>query len=307
MMKTDGDRLGEALRSTPTPPGLGVPTGQVLGRVKQVRRRRTAITTTATIGGLAALALAVPAAVQLLPENVASPAGPGPVGQERVLGTASEQGPSSNGLLPGMPRVTSHTDPVTSTHTGTSTVELGDRPEQATGVSTELQCLSAGRFTWPDGASMDCEAGDSSRLNPHAPYVLYLPPGQEHIVIEATDGASWRITTTYVSTAVTPWGVNANGDTYGVENEKGTPDLIAVQTTDGTPGYVYATDLQKADGPKSTSAPDPLTQQWGTENDAFTVPVYQADGDTVIGEFLTDGSSTGTADPADVSATTTEP
>lgn len=53
----------------------------------------------------------------------------------------------------------------------------------------------------------------------------------------------------------TPLGVNAKGETYGVESpENGTPDLIAVVATNGQSGYAYARDLNG--GPMPTSPED---------------------------------------------------
>lgn len=36
-------------------------------------------------------------------------------------------------------------------------MELGSRPQGATGVGLVLDCLSAGEFTYPDGAGMICD------------------------------------------------------------------------------------------------------------------------------------------------------
>jgi hypothetical protein len=295
----DTDRLIEQLRALPPDlPDRLDRLEQVHQRVRAQRRRQL---TAAVVGGVAALALAVPVALQVLPENAA-----GPAGQESTVTTTDRSEESAGDLTPGMTRVTAHSEPVTATHTGTATVELGDRPPEATAVSITLDCLSAGEFTWPDGNTMICAAGEATRFDPAMPaHEVALEPGQEQIVIEASEGASWRITTAYVSTEVTAWGVNAKGETYGVENENGTPDLIAVIATNGKPGYAYNEDLNTAGGPEPTSPQDAYAQQEANQGKAFSVPVYEPDGETRIGEFLIGNGRTSTNGEADPTATAT--
>lgn len=77
---------------------------------------------------------------------------------------------------------------------------------------------------------------------------------------------------------VDTWGVNANGQTHGVANDNGTPDLIAAIATNGKTGYVYAHDLEQ---------PAPTALQSGTPpGQTRTIPVYTSDGHTEIGQFL---------------------
>lgn len=42
--------------------------------------------------------------------------------------------------------------------------------------------------------------------------------------------------------------MNAKGETYGVENIHGSPDLIRVFATNGTVGYAYVADMNIAWG-----------------------------------------------------------
>lgn len=292
----DTDRLTEQLRALP--PDLPDPLDrfeQVQQRVRRQRHRQV------TAAAVAALALAVPATLHLLPQNAAAPAG-----QVTRVTTTDRSGEPASDLMPGMPQVTAHSESVTATHTGTATVRLGDRPLEATAVSITLECLSAGEFTWPDGNRMICDVGEAAQRDLPPPYhVVELAPGQEQILIESTDGAAWRITTTYVSTELTAWGVNVKGETYGVENENGTPDLIAVVATKGKFGYAYNEDLKKAAGPEPTSPEDALAQQEASKGKAFSVPVYEPDGETLIGEFLLGDTPTRTNGTDDAPATTT--
>lgn len=233
----------------------------------------------------------MPPGAQLLPQSAA--VGPGG-GVDQ-----STTGPVSYGadLLPGGTRVTHLSEPVTLTETGTATVELGSRPQGATGVGLVLDCLGAGEFTYPDGAGMICDTGaEPSDLEdfPSMAYVVDLDAGRDEVEIRATEGATWRLTAAYVSTEVTQWGVNAKGQTYGVENANGSPDLIAVVATNGQLGYAYVSDMNAAGGPAPTSPEDALTQQQERLGKTLSVNVYESDGETVIGEFVI-----GSSDPAD--------
>jgi hypothetical protein len=57
---------------------------------------------------------------------------------------------------------------------------------------------------------------------------LPVQVGQHATVIRAVDGERWRLTAAYAQVHTSPWAVNANGQTYGVANDNGTPDLPAV-------------------------------------------------------------------------------
>jgi hypothetical protein len=107
---------------------------------------------------------------------------------------------------------------------------------------------------------------------------LPVQAGQHATIIRAGDGQRWRLTATYAQVSTSDWGVNGNGQTYGVANDDGTPDLIAAIATNGKTGYVYARDLEQ---------PAPTTLQTGTPpGPTRTIPVYTSDGHTEIGQFL---------------------
>jgi len=298
----DTDRLIARLHELP--PDLTDPLDRFEEVEQLVRRQRRRQVTAALVGGVAALALAVPIADQLLPE-----AAVGPAGGVTVTHSPTSADVEYGGALPGGTRVTHHSEPLTVTRTGTSTVPLGERPPEATEVAVWLDCLSAGEFVYPDGAGTICEAADATAPPVSADhfvvsaYVIPLAYEQQQITIEATEGSVWRLTTAYVSSEVTEWGVNANGDTFGVENKNGTPDLIAVVATNGNDGYAYADDLEAAGGPQPTSPEDAMVQQQDRLGQRFSVPVYASDGETVVGEFVIGDTSVATSD----GATTTTP
>ena len=195
-------------------------------------------------------------------------------------------------VIPGGEKVTPLASPVTTTYTGTATVELGTPPEGTTGIQMELRCLTPGLFEFPDGASSSCSEQDaaSDRLGKGG-YTISLAPGQDSVTIKAGPEARWQLTAEYVKQERTPLGVNAKGETYGVESqENGTPDLIAVMATNGQSGYAYATDLY---GGPEPSSPEDAAKNFSTSRPPHEIPVFQSDGETQVGVFMASGSGGG--------------
>jgi hypothetical protein len=103
----------------------------------------------------------------------------------------------------------------------------------------------------------------------------------------------WSLQATYVNQVTTSWGVNASGQTYGVSNQQGTPDLIAVVVDQGkTQGYVERSELDCASGGQVKSPSEAVTWDETSKNRNITIPVYESDGVTIIGTF-TVGDATG--------------
>ncbi|WP_051533763.1 hypothetical protein [Desulfitibacter alkalitolerans] len=81
--------------------------------------------------------------------------------------------------------------------------------------------------------------------------------------------------------------VNESGQTYGSslysELHGGEPDLIAAVDEDGVTGYVLKTDL---DGPMPKTREEALAMmKMSQASNGHTIPLYAADGKTVLGEF----------------------
>jgi hypothetical protein len=174
-------------------------------------------------------------------------------------------------------------------------VSLGTRPADATTVKVSLGCLDPGKIYWPDGGNMICGASDvespdvdPTKLNYG---VMDLSPDQTTIQIRATAGMSWKLAARYLHTEKTPWGVNARGQTFGVENDDGSPDLVAAVATNGRQGYVLNSELL---GPQPTSPADALAQNNAHPN-GRDIPVYESDGQTQIGTFHIGGGTSGTS------------
>ncbi|PYI67926.1 peptidase M56 family protein [Arthrobacter livingstonensis] len=190
-------------------------------------------------------------------------------------------------VVPGADIVTPLADAVTVTRSGTATVELGEVPPGATGVSLSLSCLSAGTFTFDDGASSRCSAADVGTRSAWTGYRQELARGQHTVTIKAGPGEQWRLTITYVNAVTSPWGVNAKGETYGVENAKGSPVLIAVVATNGVVGYAYSKDLSPE--PDFKSPEEALAWQSAHAGTYVEIPVYGSDGETKVGVFRIGG------------------
>ena len=106
--------------------------------------------------------------------------------------------------------------------------------------------------------------------------------------------ARWRltatyaaVTTTYAAVTTTAWGVNASGQTYGVQNQHGTPDLIAGEATNHRDGYIYATQLNAGDCSHVKTPKAAVACTKAHAGKVRTIPVYTQNGKTKIGTFIT--------------------
>jgi hypothetical protein len=195
--------------------------------------------------------------------------------------------------LPGAPVNSPLGDVVTASRTGTATIDLGVPPATTTDVSLALTCLTVGTFYFPNGSSMSCNSADVAHTPPidrQASEVVPLTAGVDTVTIKTSANASWTLQAIYVNQVTSPWGVNAGGETYGVANQRGTPDLIAVNQ--GIAGYVKASDLNCAAGGDVKSPAEALAWEKVSQHRNVSVPVFQSDGVTVIGSFIL-GNATG--------------
>jgi hypothetical protein len=196
---------------------------------------------------------------------------------------------------PGAPIDTQLGSIVVATRTGTSTIDIGTPPAGATDISLSLTCLTAGSFDFPNGSSMTCSAVDLGKppAERSASEVVPIRPGVDALTFETSPNATWTLQANYVNRVLSAWGVNANGQTYGVSNQKGTPDLISVVIDDGTKyGYVKKSDLNCASGDQVSSPAEALQWDEVSQNRNVSIPVYESDGVTIIGIF-TVGSASG--------------
>jgi hypothetical protein len=153
---------------------------------------------------------------------------------------------------------------------GTKHVDLGIPPAGANTIVLSFTCLTAGTFSFPGGTALACSQQDLQKTDAARTMTFHLPvtTGRQTTTVTAASGTRWHLTATYADVKPAKWGINASGQTYGVADETGTPDLISVVATNGKDGYAYVSQL--------------LAGQQNQE--PRTVPVYESDGKTVIGE-----------------------
>lgn len=277
------DELTHLLRTLP--PRMDGPPDRFENIQRRARRRARAIHA-GVVGGAAAAVAVVAAALFILPPS-SRPSDSRDIATEPPAPTETVRYEDA-APLPGATTVIDLSAPVAVTQTGTSTVQLGSRPSGATAANVSVACLTAGRIAYPDGASIVCgkPSSEGEIVDPRsANYGLIdLDPGQTSLRFRAKADVRWKVVANYVRTETSEWGLNAKGETFGVQRHGKSPDLIAVYTTDGNQGYAYVKDL---DGrfPVPTSAADALAQQETDEGRSHSVPVYESDGETTIGAY----------------------
>jgi hypothetical protein len=179
--------------------------------------------------------------------------------------------------FPGETTVTPLGAIVTASGTGTTTVDLGAAPTDAGAVVLDITCTNGqgtvsvetnpGSGAVAGGAEMDCAFVGGGAM--HVDDGLLPAAGSTSFTITADPGTTWSATLQYASSSSTAWGVNANGQTYGVANANGTPDLSPALATNGKVGYILNADLFTIAYP----------------GEGF-INVYESDGTTVIGQFF---------------------
>ena len=205
--------------------------------------------------------------------------------------------PAPPGVLPGEPIVSVLGDLTTVAVDGTTTIPLPSVPAGATHVRVSVACLSAGVISWgfdPSGnnPSSGCDGEESSQ---RAPWMDFdLGEAGEQFYVSARDGVRAIVTLQFLNYIETDLGVNANGETFGVERDgRPLPDLVAVSTTDASgeelTAYAHRRDLE-AFGPDWPRLPNNPTEatQWQAERDerypnGWEIPVYDSDGVTQLG------------------------
>ncbi|WP_159500928.1 hypothetical protein [Microbacterium sp. 18062] len=173
--------------------------------------------------------------------------------------------------LPGETTVAPLGDIVTGSFTGTADVELGDPPADAAVVILDVTCTEGGVISVPlagDGSprvEWDC-SDPIGKDTIHISDGRLPAEGTTFVTVTADPGTDWTVTAQYGTSATTPWGVNAKGQTYGVPNADGVPDLMAAVATNGRQGYILDKELTAFEGEEF-------------------INVYASDGETVIGRF----------------------
>lgn len=195
-----------------------------------------------------------------------------------VLGTVAAAAVLTGGALvafefPGETTTTPIGSVVSGTYTGTASVDLGAVPAGAGAVILDVTCVQGdGVIVVPlngrsgDALSWDCGVRKETThiLNGELPEL-----GSTSITITADPGTQWSVTAQYATASTTEWGVNENGQTYGVPNENGLPNLSPALATNGKVGYISNREVMGF-----------------REDEEGYINVYESDGTTVIGQFF---------------------
>jgi hypothetical protein len=82
------------------------------------------------------------------------------------------------------PVVSAVSDSISGTYTGTHTIELGEPPEDATHIRTDLTCLSPGTLTLDDGSVVICPTTSAATSSMTSYQIL---PGQHSVTVTAAE------------------------------------------------------------------------------------------------------------------------
>ena len=209
--------------------------------------------------------------------------------------------PAPPGTEPGSPVISVLGVPRSVLVDGDVEFPLGPPPSGATHVRVTLTMTAPGTVTWgPDAGGNNpastASATDIAMATGVAWYDFPIDDTVTRLYFTASRGATATATVQYLNHAPTRLGVNAHGDTFGVEGgPDGQPDLLRVSgvAADGTTveGYAWASDLNafSPDHPGQPSTPADAVE-WQKERDetypaGWDVPVYESDGRTEIGTF----------------------
>lgn len=246
----------------------------VLTRGRALRRRRR----TAVVAAVAASVVVASVGVAAVTGQPGGQAPAAPVASQSPADDEPDL-PGRGDVLPGGQRITTVAWAASADATGPATAGFGTAPAAATHLEAEFRCLSAGRFVLPDDSVITC--GQDDRATSH-----HVLPLATSFRVRTTKDARWRAELRWVNVEVLPWGVNARGETYGIDNEQGIPDLVAVEATNGEQGYVRRTDL----GDPAPSSPEEALQQQ-EKGGSREVVVRASDGVTEIGVFVVTSST----------------
>lgn len=199
------------------------------------------------------------------------------------LGAAVDAPP---GVIPGAPVISLIGTPISRTVTTRTTISLQPRPAAATHARVIVTPTAAGTLSFGtsgsgDNPSASFDATDVTRGSQGASWYDFPLDGTvDTLFLTPSAGFAGTVAVQYVTHVPTRLGVNARGQTFGVSGSapQGEPDLVAVQATNGKAGYAYAADLE---GSQPTSPAD----AGSNAGHGRTIPVYESDGSTVIGEF----------------------
>jgi hypothetical protein len=202
---------------------------------------------------------------------------------------------------PGAPVYEHLGDTVTRSLTETGIVDLGSPPAGANSISFTVVCHTEGSWTLEGYGSAPCFPDDLDRGRSGS---IPLTLSQQSIVLfELEPGTRLTITAAYSKKILTDLGINAAGETYGTglgectgegvyaAGECRGPDLAAATATNGNRGYIRESDIAEVTIDPTTSTMEEVNEYLASgkgDSDKF-IPVYEADGKTIVGQYLIAG------------------
>ncbi|MGD8167174.1 hypothetical protein ACEXOS_008110 [Herbiconiux sp. P16] len=200
---------------------------------------------------------------------------------------------------PGAPVHEQLGDSVSRPLSASGTLDLGAPPEGANSITFSVICTSEGSWSLEGYGGATCLADELGQSRSGS---VPLTLSQQSLVLfELEPGTEVTVTAAYSKEVMTDLGVNAAGETYGsatggldgvyAMNENPGPDLIAAHATNCKSGYIRWEEENAASGGNISSLEE--AEEW-MKAEVFEdhyVPVYEADGTTIIGEFLIAGQA----------------
>lgn len=166
--------------------------------------------------------------------------------------------------LPGSTATAALGATTTATRTGPARIEMGSAPAGAGAVIVDLTCLNTTGMVRVPTRAGDSGTSCRDRGTMHVVDGRLPASGTTTFRVDASRDTTWRATVQYASAVTSEWSVNAKGQTFGVENASGHPDLVPATADNGRRGWA-------------------LWDQWSAAERTTTVDVYESDGTTVIG------------------------
>ena len=174
---------------------------------------------------------------------------------------------------------------------GVQEVDLSavERPAGTEAYRLLVECSEDANVLWADvGIEAWCrELGELEEAAYRTyPLSYYLPveDAAEPFLVQVSDDVPWEMLVEPVEMERIPLGVNSRGQTYGKASPFGQPDLLEVRGDDLVAGYLDRAALEERTGrqPRTFAEWDAWRER---ETEPIEVPLYDADGVTVVGSF----------------------
>lgn len=209
------------------------------------------------------------------------------------------------GVTPGSPIISLLGEPISQTVETATEISLQDRPVAATHARVTITPLTPGALSFGTDAdgnnpSASWSAEDLSDAPDSGTWFDFPLDDSVDALYLNPSGFSAIVTIQFVTHVPTSLGVNANGQTFGVAGStQGDPDLVSVIGTapDGSviEGYAFASELNATSPDHEGEPADPEEAlRWQQEREekypnGWTIPLYNSDGETKIGDFQIGG------------------